>query len=239
MSWKYKRGILMMAALMACSSGGDDPGPDPDPEPVQVAVPSAATLVFPDNNSECNEGVVINDTQSQVLFQWNSSQNTDSYEVNLKDLNTNNSSRTVSNTNSLNITLLRGNPYEWFVVSRANGTNETTSSATWRFYNEGPGVANYAPFPAVAVSPPRGATITSTGTVSLEWEGSDVDNDLVEYEVYFGTNTEADTLLETLADNTLETTVTTGQGIVYYWRVLSRDSAGNTSFSEIFEFRVN
>ncbi|MBT8206439.1 MAG: hypothetical protein KJO20_13795, partial [Eudoraea sp.] len=98
---------------------------------------------------------------------------------------------------------------------------------------------NYAPFPATAVAPARGATITSSGTVILEWEGSDVDNDLEEYEVYFGTNPEADTLLETLTENTLETTVTTGQDIIYYWRILSRDAAGNTSFSEIFEFRVN
>lgn len=228
-----------MAALMACSNGGDDPGPDPDPDPDPVAAPSAATLVFPDNNSECNEGEILNDTQSQVLFQWNNSQNTDSYEVNLRDLSNNNTSRTVSNTNSVAITLKRGNPYEWFVVSRASGTNQTANSASWKFYNEGPGITNYAPFPAVAVSPPRGASITSSGTVTLEWEGSDVDNDLEEYEVYFGTNPEADTLLGTLADNTLETDVTTGQGIVYYWRILSRDSAGNTSFSEIFEFRVN
>ncbi len=239
MKWKYRISALLFAGLMACSSGGGEPDPDPNPDPDPVAAPSAATLVFPDNDSECNEGEILNDTQSQVLFQWNNSQNTDSYEVNLRDLSNNNTSRSVSNTNSVLITLKRGNPYEWFVVSRANGTNETANSATWRFYNEGPGVTNYAPFPATAVAPARGATITSNGTVTLEWEGSDVDNDLVEYEVYFGTNPEADTLLQTLAENTLETDVTTGQGVVYYWRVLSRDTAGNTSFSEIFEFRVN
>ncbi|MBT8223216.1 MAG: hypothetical protein KJN96_08630 [Eudoraea sp.] len=239
MNWKYILSIFLISGLTACGGGGDEPGSDPDPEPERAVVPSAATLVFPDNNSECNEGVIVNDTQSQVLFQWNSSQNTDSYEVNLRDLSTNNTSRTVSNTNSVNITLKRGNPYEWFVVSRAEGTNETANSTTWKFYNEGPGITNYAPFPATAVAPARGATITSSGTVILEWEGSDVDNDLEEYEVYFGTNPEADTLLETLTENTLETAVTTGQGIIYYWRILSRDAAGNTSFSEIFEFRVN
>lgn len=239
MNWKYRMSIVAVTLMTACAGGGDEPGANPDPGPDPVAAPSAATLVFPDNNSECNEGVILNDSQSQVLFQWNSSQNTDSYEVNLKDLSTNNFSRTVSNTNSVNITLKRGNPYEWYVVSRASGTTETASSATWKFYNEGPGIANYAPFPAVAVAPPRGASINSSGTVVLEWEGNDVDGDLVEYEVYFGTDAEADTLLDTLAENTLETGVTTGQGIVYYWRILSRDSGGNTSFSEIFEFRVN
>ena len=239
MNWKYILSIFLISGLVACGGGGNEPGSDPDPEPDPVAAPLAATLVFPDNNSECNEGEVLNDTQRQVLFQWNASQNTDSYEVNLRDLSNNNFSRTVSNSNSALITLKRGNPYEWYVVSRANGTNETATSATWRFYNEGPGVTNYAPFPAVAVSPQRGASINSTGTVTLEWEGSDIDNDLVEFEVYFGTDATADTLLETLSENSLQTDVTTGQGIVYYWRVRSRDSAGNTSFSEIFDFRVN
>ena len=240
MNWRIVLNILLLAALTACGGGGDEPGgnnsqPDPDPIPA----PAAATLVFPDNNSECNEGEILNDTQSQVLFQWNNSQNTDSYEVNLRDLSNNNTSRTVSNTNSVSITLKRGNPYEWFVVSRANGTNETANSATWRFYNVGPGITNYAPFPAVAIAPPRGASINSSGTVSLEWEGNDIDNDIVEYEVYFGTDPAAETLLETLSETTLETNVTTGQGTVYYWRILSRDGAGNTSNSEIFEFRVN
>ena len=241
MNWKVRLNTLLLVALTACGgSSGDEPGGNsqPDPEP-PVPAPSAATLIFPDNNSECNEGEILNDTQSQVLFQWNESQNTDSYEVNLRDLSNNNFSRTVSNTNSALITLKRGNPYEWNVVSRANGTNETSTSASWRFYNEGPGVTNYAPFPAVAVSPSRGASIDSSGTVNLEWEGSDVDNDIVEYELYFGTDAAADTLLDTVTDNTLETDVVTGQGTIYYWRVLSRDSAGNTSFSEIFEFRVN
>ena len=238
MNWKYALSIFLMAGLIACGGSSDDPGPTtPDPDPIPT--PSAAALVFPEDNSECNEGEILNDTQSRVVFQWSSSENTDSYEVNLKDLSTNNFFRTVSNTNSVAITLKRGNPYEWFVVSRAEGTNETATSATWRFYNAGPGIANYAPFPAVAISPPRGASINSSGTVTLEWEGSDIDNDLVEYEVYFGTDAAADTLLGTVSENTVDASVSTGQGIVYYWRILSRDSAGNSSFSEIFEFRVN
>lgn len=239
MKWRIRLNVLLLTAFIAYSCGSDSGDPNPQPDPDPIPDPAAATLIFPDNNSECTEGEILNDTQSQVLFQWNNAQNTDSYELNLRDLSNNNTSRLVSNTNSVSVTLKRGNPYEWFVVSRAIGTNQTANSVVWRFYNAGPGISNYAPFPALAVAPPRGASINSTGTVTLEWEGSDIDNDIVEYEVYFGTDPAADTLLDTVSETTLQTNVTTGQGTVYYWRVLSRDNAGNTSNSEIFEFRVN
>lgn len=233
---KLKYGIFVFVILLiAACGGGDDNNPNPDPDPDPVASPSAATLVFPDNNEECNEGVVINDTQSTVTFEWTASQNTDSYEVNLRNLNSNTNSTTNSNTNSAGITLERGVPYEWFVVSKANGTNATATSSTWKFYNQGPGVENYAPFPAEAIYPARGAAIANSATVQLEWSGSDVDNDISEYDVFFGTETDPTNLLGTTADTIIEATITTG---VYYWRVISKDSQGNSSESEIFEFSV-
>jgi hypothetical protein len=242
MNWKLRLNMLLLLVLTACGGGGsDEPGgsnPDPDPDPV-IPAPSAATLVFPDNNSECTTGEVVSDTRSRVLFQWTASENTDTYEVNLLNLTTTNSTKITSNENSVNITLDRGTPYEWFVVSRANGTSETASSVSWRFYNEGPGIANYAPFPAQVVAPAQGASINSSGTVSLEWQGNDVDDDLVAFEVYFGTDAAAGTLIDTISASTLEVNVTSGQGIVYYWKIVSRDSAGNTSESDIFQFRVN
>ena len=233
---KLKYGILPLAIffLSACG-GGDSNNPDPNPDPDPVAAPLAATLVFPDNNTECNEGVVLNETQSTVTFDWNASQNTDSYEVNLRNLNANTSSKTNSNTNFADITLERGVPYEWFVVSKANGTNATASSSIWKFYNQGPGIENYAPFPAEAVNPARGEAIDNTSTVQLEWTGSDVDNDITEYDVLFGMDTDPTTLLSITSDSFIDATIAKG---VYYWRVISKDSQGNSSESEIFEFSV-
>jgi len=227
---------VLAVSLIILSCGGGDPGNDPDPQPDPVAAPTAATLVFPDNNTECNEGDIVSDTQSRVTFQWNASQNTDSYEINIKNLNTNNTSKSNSSTNSAEITIERGVPYEWFVVSKATGTTQTASSTTWKFYNQGPGIENYAPFPAEAVSPTRGATINTTGLINLEWSGSDVDNDLVEFDVYFGTDSDPTTVVETTAQSTSEVNVASGE--TYYWRIISRDSQGNTSQSEVFEFRV-
>lgn len=233
---KYKLSFLGLLSVMLIScGGGSDPDPEPEP-PVTVTPPSASALIFPDNNTECNEGTILNETQSTVNFRWTNSENTDSYQVNLRNLNNNNTARTNSSINSADITILRGVPYEWFVVSRADGTNETATSPTWRFYNQGPGVENYAPFPADVVSPARGATVTASGTVSLVWAGSDVDNDLEDYEVFFGTDPAALASLGITAESTLDADVVSAT--VYYWRIVSRDSQGNTSQSEIFDFQV-
>lgn len=223
--------ILIPFVLVSC--GGDD-SPVPGE---QVPAPQAATLIFPDNNEECNEGENLSDEESRVTFRWNASQNTDSYTVNLVDLNTNAPSRAEATTNEVGIVIRRGTPYEWSVVSRAGGTSETATSATWRFYNQGPGVGNYAPFPAVAVSPARGATIdASGGMLRLEWEGNDVDGDIVEYEVFFGTDSNPRARIATTSETTVEVSVSADR--VYYWRVLTRDAGGNTSWSEVFGFKT-
>ncbi|MDB4293474.1 hypothetical protein N9954_08715 [Maribacter sp.] len=221
---------VIMVSLTACPGGKDDPKPEEGGDPGSV------TLVFPENNTECTEGLVINDAQSTVIFQWEAAQNVDSYEVNLRNLATGVLGTANSDTNELGIVLERGVPYEWFVISRKEGANEAPQSSTWRFYNQGPGQTNYAPFPAEAVKPTRGQTLTASGGISLEWQGSDVDNDIVGYEVRFGTDVNPTAILGATAQTTMETTVSSGQ--TYYWRVFTADAAGNTSQSEVFEFRV-
>ena len=222
--------------LLSCGGGdgvgGDDGGGDPNPIPA----PLATTLIFPDNNEECTEGEVINPTQSRVVFEWNDSQNTDSYQVNLRNLNTGSSSLTSSTESSTPIILLRGVPYEWFVVSRANGTTETATSPTWRFFNAGPGISNYAPFPAQAVTPTRGATLSATSSVVLEWSGSDVDNDISNYTVSFGTENPPPALESEITGTSLEVDVQSGN--TYFWQVATEDTAGNVTNSEVFVFRV-
>lgn len=233
---KYLSLLLAISMVFSCGGDGGEAGGDSIPEPDPVPDPVAATLIFPDNNTECNEGEIISETQSRVLFQWNASQNTDSYQVNLRNLNNNSIALTNSNTNEAEITLLRGVPYEWFVVSRANGSSETANSAVWRFFNAGPGIANYAPFPAVAIAPTRGATIPATVSVTLQWSGTDIDEDISTYNLYFGTENPPELLEEGLTDTAFEVGVASGQ--TYFWQVETVDSAGNRTQSELFNFQV-
>ncbi|MEM9001796.1 MAG: hypothetical protein AAGB24_16170 [Bacteroidota bacterium] len=238
--------ILTIALFVfACSSSDDGGDLEPmgggdDDDPVIMA-PNAATLVFPEDDTECNEGVVNpnDNTKSTVTFEWNAATNADSYTVSLRNLNTNTTINSNSSTNEAAIIIDRGTPYEWFVISRAQGTTETANSPTWRFYNEGPGIENYAPFPAEAVNPQRGQNFAaSTTVVFLQWDASDIDGDIVGYEVFLDTNDDPTTSLGTTTENTLAD-ITVSSGTVYYWKVSTTDSQANTSMSEVFSFRVN
>jgi len=224
--------LLLMILLTACPGSNDD-GPGIE---IPLGDPGSATLVFPENNSECTEGVTVNDLQSTITFQWQASQNTDSYEVNVKDLNTGDTQKTDATTNEIDITLNSNTPYEWFVVSRKAGSNTAPESAKWKFYNAGAGVVNYAPFPADAENPKRGETIAAATSVTLEWQGNDVDNDIAQFEVLFGTTAEPSANLGSTAQSTMNVDVVSGQ--TYYWRIITKDNADNTSESEIFDFKV-
>ena len=220
--------------LFNCSKSSDDgPTTPPVPEP-----PMAATLTFPNNNQECNQGVDVNATQSSVTFTWVASANTDSYEVKLKNLDAGTTSSHSANTNELAITIKKGTPYSWYVVSRSTTSIETAQSDTWKFYNAGDAVQSYTPFPAELVAPTMGANLNGVTSVTLEWSGSDIDGDITGYEIYFETATPP---MAQIGASQTATTIdaTVAAGNVYYWRVVTTDAEGNNSQSEIFEFRID
>lgn len=227
--------IGLVGLFTACGGGNSGGDPEPEPQP-QAQPPSAATLIFPENNLPCTEGTIISDTRSRITFQWNASQNTDSYQLVVRDLNTLVESTATSNTNEATITVSRGTPYAWFVISRATGVTQTAQSPTWRFYNEGPGIQSYAPFPAQALAPPRGAHIDPAATVLLQWEGADADEDITGYEVFFGTD--AASLASAGVTTAAELEVDVASGTDYFWYVRTADAQGNVTDSETFSFRV-
>lgn len=98
------------------------------------------------------------------------------------------------------------------------------------------GVENYIPFPAQAVSPSDNATFSATN-VDLVWSGLDIDNDIVAYDVYFGLNNPPVNLLLNDGPEELISSVPVLTG-KYYWFVVTKDSAGNESESQIFGFRI-
>lgn len=235
---KYLTVLVLGLILVSC--GGSDTGGDDTPPvdpPAVIPAPAASTLVFPDNNTECNTGEILNDTQSLVTFQWTVSANTTNYEVNVKNLETNSTVKRTTTVNELGISIARGTPFEWFVISRATGTDETATSPTWLFYNEGIGIENYAPFPAVALNPKPGVTIPSS-SITLTWSGIDVDDDITGYDIFLDTEEVPELLLGSTTNASFENVSVTA-GLTCYWRIISKDSAGNSSTSQVFQFRVN
>ncbi|MEH6536815.1 MAG: hypothetical protein V7719_10500 [Psychroserpens sp.] len=222
--------LFLIIIVASCSS---DEG---EGEVNTVDPPTAATLIFPENNTECNEGIVISDTETDVLFQWEEATNASSYELQITDLNDGTSRNISTLSNEFLIRILRGTPYSWSVKSLASGTTETAESAVWKFYNAGLPEESHPPFPADAVSPQSGASVNE-GVVNLQWEASDVDNDIASYTIYFDTSNPPTT--EAGNTSTTNTNVTVMSGQVYYWKVVTTDEIGNASNSQIFQFGVN
>jgi len=219
--------IFILLLLFNCSS-----------ENSGSTIPTPAALTFPDNNKECTTGIEVNATQSSVTFKWSASANTDSYDIIIKNLDTNSSLTFSSTTNEKAITINKATPYSWYVISKSTTEIETAQSETWKFYNAGDGVQSYAPFPAELIAPAMGSNLTGVTTVTLEWLGSDVDNDISGYDIFIDTTSPPTTQLGgNQTETTIDAAVTAGN--VYYWRVVTTDSEGNNSESEIFSFRVD
>jgi len=207
-------------------------------ETTTPANPTKVNLIFPFENSECNVGTDSTETESTVVFEWGTAQNTDEYELNLKNLTTGDSTTHTTTDIKISIRLIRSTPYSWYVVSKSNAVETTAQSDTWKFYNAGEGITSYAPFPAEIVSPAMSETLTVTaGVVTLDWTGSDVDNDITGYDVYFGTSTPPGIIENDLQESTLNGVAVTSN-TVYYWKIITKDAYGNSSDSGIYQFKI-
>ncbi|APZ45488.1 hypothetical protein BW723_03880 [Polaribacter reichenbachii] len=219
---------LFAITLVSCGGGDSEGGPD-------VVTLGKAVLVLPINNAECNQGNVISEQESKVYFEWNTAENADSYSIKITNLDDNSVKSLISSNTNIETALLRGVPYSWSVTAKSNGAADTTSD-TWKFFNAGDGVQNYAPFPADLVSPAMGSSVDISTTI--EWTGSDIDGDIDEYDVYLST-TNPPTELKGTTSSTTMNNLSLESGKVYYWKVVTKDSFGNNSESPVFEFRTN
>jgi len=196
--------------------------------------PDAAVLSSPANNTECLTGSSVSATESSVTFTWAAADGAEKYFVYVKDLTTQSSFQYPAGTAiSLDITLKKGTPYSWYVSAKKSSGNVT--SETWKFYNAGDAVTTHAPFPAEAVSPVMSSTVNGP-SITLQWTGSDIDNDIAEYNVYMDGNTNPATILNTVTTQQLTATVTSGG--TYYWKVVTVDTAGNQTASPVYQFKV-
>ena len=201
--------------------------------------PEIATLILPNKDSECTTGRSLSQTTSEVEFMWMASDHTESYELRVTNLNTNTTQTLSTPSISAKLPIAKGEPFSWFVRSLNSKVTETAFSETWRFYNAG-FQTTYAPFPAEVIAPKNGTSVFKdiNNEVTLEWRGSDIENDLVGYELYFSTTSPPETLISSpiASQNTEKVSVISNTS--YYWKVITKDSEGNISDSGIFTFKA-
>ena len=236
--------IILSSIIESCGGGGSDSGDENliAPPPIVVDPPSAATLLFPEKDQICESGTSVSTSQSKINFQWSAGSNADTYDLKITNLESNQLSNFngVSGTNK-EVTLDKGTPYSWEVVSNRNGTLVTATSSSWKFYLSGEGLTNYPPYPAELLSPKSGKLfLSSTQSVDLSWDSSDPDGEVLSYTLYFDT---VDGLQEPLAGNKNLTakskTVDVGPATTYYWRIKTSDTNQNSSYSQVYTFRID
>ncbi|MFP9098724.1 hypothetical protein ACLI09_06700 [Flavobacterium sp. RHBU_24] len=197
---------------------------------------NAAVLSAPANNTECLTGTTVSATESSITFTWAAADGTEKYFVYVKDLAAQGAfvQYPAGTATSLDITLKKGTPYSWYVSAKKSSGN--VNSETWKFYNAGSPVTTHAPFPAEAVSPVMSSTVNGP-TITLHWAGSDIDNDIAEYNVYMDGNANPATILNTVTVQQLSAVPVTSGG-TYYWKVVTVDTAGNQTASPVYQFKV-
>ncbi|WP_350289126.1 hypothetical protein [uncultured Croceitalea sp.] len=201
--------------------------------------PEGALLVFPLQNSECTTGTSVNETLSQVTFEWQPSANTELYVLSVVNLNTNTPQTITTASTSASLSIEKGAPYSWSVISSNSSSDITATSENWLFYNAGPQI-NYAPFPAQIIFPASGSTVQANeaNQITLSWMGTDVEDDIVSFEIYFSEQNPPASLLQTTDATTMELNVNVISGNTYYWRIITTDETGNTSDSGVYDFKI-
>ena len=239
-----KKIIYLLTAffIFSCSGDGGDSGDGGgDPPPPQP--PGAVTLTAPANGKVCETGTSTSDTKSNVDFTWQASSNTSTYDLQITNLNTSsvvnkNGLTTISTT----VELDKGQPYIWKVISKNTTTTQTGTSTSWKFYLAGPGIKNYAPFPADLKSPSSGSTVSrsSDGKVTFTWEGSDPDQGYeLKYTLYVDKTDGKQTPSSELTNLSAKTVdVALDAGSTYYWRVKTSDGT-NSSYSIVYSFKTD
>ncbi len=228
-----------LSFLVSCSSDDDggviNGGENP---PVEMIQPGTAQLIFPERDRICTTGIFISETESRVTFEWNASENTDSYDVVLTNLGDNTVETLSANTNTLDITLQQNAQYSWAVISKSNASELTATSPVWRFYNAEEGARNFSPFPTELVNPINATTVMGT-SITLEWLGADPNGpgNIASYNVFLGTSTELTTLLSSTEDTSINSGVLAAN-TQYYWRVETVDHFGSSTSSQVFSFKT-
>lgn len=225
--------ILVFSVIYtSCSSGSsDDSGTNSD------STPTAPILVFPAQDQLC-----IDNT---LNFTWNASTNADgssviyTFEIAKDNQFSNIVTSEVLTKLSKIVTLDKGVAYYWRVKAKSSKNIESDYSATSQFYTEEVPNSNHLPFAPAIINPTLGQNLDNVSTVNLEWTATDVDNDPLKYDVYFGKDKDALALVAQDSNNTsFEATLDTPQ-TTYYWKVVVKDDKGAQVTGQLWDFKVN
>ncbi len=227
--------VIAVLSIHLWSCGGSGGGYSSPPPPPANNIPTTPTLVAPVNNLLC-----IDNT---VSFQWNAATDPDgdaiAYQIQVASDNLfSQIVHTLSGSSTTqSISLEKGIAYYWRVKATDSKNASSSYSSTFQFYTEGEGETNHLPFSPVLVEPVLNDVVQS-GTATLKWTASDVDNDPLSYDIYSGTS---DPPTTKVSENQTETTyiATLNSSTNYYWKVVVKDDKGGQTVGQVWKFETD
>tara|TARA_R110002096_G_scaffold146733_1_gene305498 strand:+ start:7075 stop:7776 length:702 start_codon:yes stop_codon:yes gene_type:complete len=226
--------ILVFSFIsVSCSSGSsDDDGGGNNSD----STPSVPQLVFPSQDQLCIENT--------LNFAWNASTNEDgssllyTFQIATDNQFSNIAVSEVQTSTSKIVTLDKGVAFYWRVKARSSKNIESAYSPVSQFYTEEVPNTNNLPFSPANVAPFVGQNFDGLGTINLQWTASDVDQDPLKFDVYFGKDKNTLTLVSENTENTSLQVTTDTVDTTYYWKVIAKDDKGAQTASPVWGFKV-
>jgi len=177
----------------------------------EASAPDRPVLTYPSNNSK-------DIPLGNITLKWESKESDLTYRIEFdgKTYTTKNKNYTVSASE-------RGKTYSWKVTA-VNEFGKETTSETYSFTTQ----SNRAPNTPSNPSPSNNVT-NQPLTMTLSWDCSDPDGDILTYDVYFGTSSNPTTKVSTGQSGKSINRSNLSYGTTFYWKVVAKDSKGATT----------
>ena len=118
--------------------------------------------------------------------------------------------------------------YYWKIVARDRDQNEYIGPI-WSFSAlNGPPTSPANPFP------PEDTTVPPS-SIELRWESYELDDEPVEFDIYFGDETVPPLLISNYSSLVIDINDLENQ-TDYYWKIVARDTIGNESVGDVWHF---
>ncbi|AIZ42897.1 hypothetical protein [Cellulophaga baltica] len=221
---------LIIVLVFGCKKS-DDASPIVEPETLNTA-PTVPVKTYPTNGLLC--------TENPLEFKWNSATDKEgdviSYELEIaSDAGFNNIiERVTINSTSKILVLEKGIELNWRLRSKDTQNEVSPYSPNWKFYTEGDGVINYVPFTPSLIAPILDTKVSGS-MAKLEWSSSDVDNDSLSYDIYFGETTPPALFDENITNTSYEININPNQ--TNYWKIIVKDGKGGEAIGAIWKFK--
>lgn len=214
--------LIIFSCGGGSESGGDDDVIPPSPPP--AALTDAVSLMIPINNDVCTDFTSAEDNDFvRISLQWSAVTGARSYEVNIKQLNTN-TIQTVSVSGvRTSIVLLRNTRYEWFVTGINADNVKGVKGEKFTFTTPALGAVNTAPYVELLLEFDHQNDI-----LNVSWEGIDPDNDIIIYTILVFENDNEILFFENTNSLFIDD-IPARIGSQYKVEVFARDSNGNGS----------